>query len=144
MLAEREAKRLEQGFGMLIVGGRGADGDVHPPHRRHPVEIDLGEDELLGHPEAVVAAAIEGPRVEAAEVPDARDGDGQEPVEELPHPVAPHRHRGPHRHPLTDLESGDRLPGLVEARLLTGDERKLVEGRLDRLAVGRRLRRLPC
>ena len=66
---------------MLIVGGSGADGDIHPPHRLHPIEIYLGENELLGHPKAVVAATIEGPRIEAPEVSNARDGDGQQAIE---------------------------------------------------------------
>src|SRR5215210_6248368 len=56
---EWEAERGEQ-RAALIVGAAGRhDRDVHAAHRVDLVVVDLGEDELLGDAERVVAAAVE-------------------------------------------------------------------------------------
>src|SRR5260370_1116334 len=79
-------------------------------------------------------------RVEAAEVPEPGQGNRQQAVEELPHPVPPERHLGADRHALAQLEAGDRAPGLRHHRLLAGDDPQLVHciveglGFLDGLA----------
>ena len=58
-----------------------------------------------------------------------------EPVEELPHPVAPQGDLGADGVALAELEAGDRLLGLGDERLLAGDDgqvadRTLEQGRL--------------
>src|SRR5579875_3129959 len=63
---EGHAQRLQQGERLLVGGGGGGDRDVHAPHLIDLVVVDLGEDDLLAHPQRVVAAAVEGPRVEPA------------------------------------------------------------------------------
>jgi hypothetical protein len=57
--------------------------------------------------------AVERPGVQAAEVADTRERDRQQPVEELPHPVAAQGHLRADRHALAQLEAGDGLAGAV-------------------------------
>src|SRR4051812_5324237 len=120
--AEREPEGAQQGATLVVGAGGRADGDVHAAHRVDLVVIDLREDQLLGDTERVVAAPVERPRVEAAEVTDARDREADEPVVELPHPVAAQRHLGADRVALAELEAGDRLLGPGDHRLLAGDD----------------------
>src|SRR5688572_29526034 len=87
-LSERHAEAAQELAPLLVGRRRGHESDVHPVDLRHLVVVDLREDDLLGQPERVVAAPVEGARAHAAEVADARDGDRDEPVEELPHPRA--------------------------------------------------------
>src|SRR5205807_3687052 len=102
--SEREAEGGKQGVALGIGVGGGADGDVHAPDGVDLVVVDLGEDQLLGDTERVVAAAIERSRREAPEVADTRDGDADEAIEELPHPVAAQRDLGPDGIALPELE----------------------------------------
>src|SRR5690606_33316914 len=118
----------------VVVGGR-TDRDVHPPGGGDIIEVDLGEDELLGDSECVVATAVERPRVEAPEVTNAGDGHRQQPVEELPHPVAAQGDRGTDGSAFPELETGDRLTSRVDSRLLARDEGELVGRLLDDLAI---------
>ena len=55
------------------------------------VGVDLGEDDLFGQAQAVVAMAVEAIGVNAAEVADTRQGDRDQPIEELVHPQAAER-----------------------------------------------------
>ena len=57
--AEREAEGVEQGPTLGVGACGGDDGDVHAPGGVDLVVVDLGEDELLGDAEGVVAAAVE-------------------------------------------------------------------------------------
>src|SRR4051794_12917753 len=98
---EREAEGVEQRLAFGISASGGDDRDVHAAGGVDPVVIDLGEDQLLGDAERVVAAAVELRR-QAPEVADARDGDADEAIEELPHPIAPQRHLGADRVALTE------------------------------------------
>jgi hypothetical protein len=115
-------------------GGRD-DGDVHPAHRVDVVVVDLGEHELLGEPEGVVAVAVEGVGLQAAEVAHARQGDRQQPVEELPHAVAAQGDLRADGHALAQLEAGDRLARPVDPGLLAGDRGQVAHGALERLRV---------
>src|SRR5436190_630274 len=72
----------------LVVGCGGHDGDVHASRTVDSVLVDLVEHHLLGEAEGVVAPTVELPRVEPPEVTDTRQRQGQQAVEELPHPVA--------------------------------------------------------
>src|SRR5829696_976531 len=132
---EGHAQLAEEHVGLLVGGGRRGDGHVQPAHLVDRVVVDLGEDDLLADAQGVVAAAIEGARVEPAEVADARDGDRDEAVEELVHARAAKRDADPHRHALAQLEGGDRLPRAAHAGLLAGDGGQLLGGGLEHLRV---------
>ena len=56
-------------------------------------------------------------------------------VEELPGAVAAQRDVGADRHALAQLELRDRLAGLGDLRLLTGDQREVLDGTVDDLGV---------
>src|SRR3954447_15650114 len=107
-LPEGEPERFEQCAGFLVVFGRRYDRDIHAPDPYDLVVLDLGEDQLLGHAERVVARAVHLRR-QPAEVADARERDRQQPVEELPHPVTAERYLRADRLPLAELEVRDRL-----------------------------------
>src|SRR5436190_19627730 len=110
-LREREAELLQQRATLLVSGRSGDDGDVHAAAAVDLVLVDLVEHDLLGETEGVVALAVELLRAETTEVTDARERERQQPVEELPHPVASQRDVGADRHALTQLELRDRLAG---------------------------------
>src|SRR5271168_3595320 len=59
LLLEREPEGDEEGAALHVVVGGGADGDVHAADVVDAVVVDLGEDELLGDPEGVVAPPVE-------------------------------------------------------------------------------------
>src|SRR5690606_18334222 len=136
---EREAEELQQRPALLVVGRRGDDRDVHAAQ---PVDlglVDLVEHQLLGEAEGVVAPAVELLRREAAEVTDARQREREQPVQELPHPVAAQGHVRADRHALTKLELRDRLAGPGDRRPLTGDRGEVADRALDELRVTGRL-----
>src|SRR5207302_11484052 len=56
---EGKAEGGHEGPSFGVGAGGGADGDVHPPHGVDVVVVDLGEDELLGDAERVVAVPVE-------------------------------------------------------------------------------------
>ena len=68
---------LELGAHGLVLSG-GADDDVHTTDLVDLVVLDLGEDQLLLDAQAVVAAAVKGVGVDAAEVADAGQGRSEE------------------------------------------------------------------
>src|ERR1700722_7866835 len=131
LLPEREPECDEKGWGLLVGPGCGADCYVHAPCRVDAVVVDLGEDQLFVHSERVVAVTVERPRREPTEVADPRDRKCDEPVQELPSPVATHRHLHPDVHPLTELETGDRLSGACDQGFLAGDHLEVTNGALD-------------
>src|SRR5689334_23066346 len=92
LLAEREIEGFEQGLALLVVLRRRGDRDVHSPELVDLVVLDFRENDLFLDAEAEIAAAVERTRVDAAEVTDARDRDGDQPVEELPHALAAQGH----------------------------------------------------
>src|SRR5690606_18712296 len=101
---EGEPEPLEQAA-PLLVGGRGRDDrDVHPALAVDLVRVDLVEHDLLGQAEGVVALPVELLRGKAPEVADPRQRQGEQPVEELPHPVVAQRHAGADRLALAQLE----------------------------------------
>src|SRR5882672_10757832 len=118
---EREAERREQRARLVVGLGGGVDGDVHPADRVDLVVLDLGENDLFLHAEAVVPASVESAVGDAAEVANARDGDVDQPVEELVHASAAQRHHAADREVGADLEVGDRLARFRHHRLLAGD-----------------------
>src|SRR3984885_2631068 len=121
LLSERKAERCQERPSFLVGACGRDDGDVHAARRVDLVVVDLGEYQLLGHPEGVVAAAVERPGGQPSEVSDTRNGQTQQAVEELPGPVAPQGRLDPDGLALTQLEAGDRLLGPGDDRLLAGD-----------------------
>jgi hypothetical protein len=80
---------------------------------------------------------VEAPGVEAAEVADAGDGDRDEPIEELPHAVAPQRDLGADGVALAQLEARDRLAGPGDQRLLSGDHGEVALRSLEQRGLRR-------
>src|SRR5258706_723534 len=133
---ERETERGEQRTRFVVGLGGGIDRDVHAANRVDLVVVDLGEDDLLFHTEAVVAAAVERAVGHASEVADARDGDVDQPIEELVHARAAQSHHAAHRKVSARLEVGDRFPRLGHHRLLAGDLGHVRHREVEHLLVG--------
>src|SRR5688572_26880244 len=132
---EREAERGQQAS-CLVVGGRGRhDRDVHASDLRHLVVVDLREDQLLGHAHRVVAMPVERARSHAPEVADTRKSERYQAVVELPHAVAAQRDLRADRHTFAQLETCDRLAGLGDDGLLTGDDREVVDRGVEHARV---------
>src|SRR4051812_11237459 len=136
---ERQAESLQQCARLFVGLGAGRDRHVEASNLLDCVVVDLGKDDLLADAERVVAAAVERTRVEPAEVADARQGNRDEPVEELVHACAAKRDLRADRHALADLELRDRLRRLADLRALAGDDRQLVHRGVELLGVGLRL-----
>src|SRR5579875_143520 len=139
LLPEGEPEGVEEGAPLGVVAGRGADRDVHPTCGIDAVVVDLGEDELLAQPEGVVAPAVEGAGGQAPEVPDARDGQRDQPVEELPRPIPAQGDLGADGHPLAQLEAGDGLAGAGHHGLLARDDLEVAYRSLDQRGLLGRL-----
>src|SRR5690606_29951815 len=110
-------------------------GHVHAPYPVDLVLVDLVEDRLLGEPEGVVAVAVQLAAVQPAEVADPRQRGRQQPVEELPHPVAAERDPRADRHPRAQLELRDGLAGAPDLGTLAGDRGQVADRALEHLAV---------
>src|SRR5580765_6307857 len=133
---ERQPEPREARAGLLVVRRSRRDRDVEAANLVDAVVVDLRKDDLLADAERVVPAAVERVGAEPPEVANARQGDRDEPVEELPHPLAAQRDAHADRHAVADLELRDRLPGAAHLRALAGDDRQLLEGGVDLLGVG--------
>src|SRR5579875_3049523 len=135
VLRERHADRLQEGEGLLVGRCRRGDRDVESADLIDLVVVDLREDDLLADPEGIVAAAVEGARVEAAEVADPRDRHRHEAVEELVCALVAQGDGHADRHALADLELGDRLARAADARPLAGDGGQLLDRGIEHLGV---------
>src|SRR5665213_946489 len=139
VLLEGEAEQAKQ-RAPLVVGVRRRDHrDVHATEAIDPVLVDLVEHDLLSETERVVAVAVELARRQAAEVANTRQGECEQPVEELPHPVVSQGDVATDRHVLAQLELGDRLLRPGDLRLLTGDRGQVADRSVDHLRVASRL-----
>src|SRR5689334_3927807 len=120
----------------LVVGAGGRD-DRHlePAQLVDLVVVDLREHDLLAQTERVVAASVEAVDLDAAKVADARQGDVQELVQEVPHAPAPQRRLDAHRLARPELERGDGLPGLDQLGLLAADGGDVTHRGVQRLVV---------
>src|SRR3954454_4730051 len=136
---ERQAQPQEERPRLLVVLGGGRDRDIEAADLVDAVVVDLGEDDLLADADRIVAATVEGARVEPAEVADPRQRDRDQPVDELPHPVAAQRHARADRHPLAELELGERLLRPAHLRPLARDDRELLDRGVEDLRLGLRL-----
>src|SRR5690606_37215083 len=135
VLPERQADQLQQPPGFLVGLRGGHNRHVHPPRLVDLHVVDLREDDLVAQAERVVAAPVEAARRNAAEVAHARQGNRNEPVEELVHPLAAQRHHHADRHALAEPELRDRLLRARDGRLLARDLRQLLGAGLDDLRV---------
>src|ERR1700689_1118897 len=68
LLSERKAERCQERPSFLVRACGRDNGDVHAAGRVDLVVVDFGEDQLLGHPERVVAVAVERPGGKPSEV----------------------------------------------------------------------------
>src|SRR5229473_7568557 len=87
-LSERHAETRQQAARLVVVAGRGHDGDLEPAQLVDLVVVDLREHDLLAQAERVVAAAVEAVWVHAAEVANAGQRDIEQLVQEVPHAPA--------------------------------------------------------
>ena len=132
---ERKAELAEQGISLLVGRSRRNEGDLHAEDLGDLVDVDLREDDLLADAQGVVALAVEL-LVDALEVADTRQGDGDQTLEELVHLRVAQRHAHADGHALTQLEVRDILARTGLDGLLTGDERQLGFGHVDEFLVG--------
>src|SRR5690348_244813 len=132
-VSERELEAGEQCLG-FFVGLRGRrDADVQPTKRVDFVVVDFGENDLLFHTDVVVAATVERTTRHTTEVTHARQGHGNETIEEFEHRLTTQRDYRADRVTLADLEAGDCLAGLRHDGLLTCDLRQIAHGVFDDL-----------
>jgi len=129
----------EQSARLVVRFRGGGDADVEPPQNVDLVVLDLREDDLLLHAEAVVAAAVECAARDAAEVTDTRDRHGDQTIEELVHAPPAQCHHAPDRKPLADLERRDRFLGFGDHGSLAGDLGEIGDRVVQDFLVRRRL-----
>ena len=120
-VAEREFESTQQGATFIIRTGSGGQGNVQTTQSIHLVVVDFREDDLLFHAHAVVATTIEGLGIQAAEVTHARQGDGQQTIQELVHTLTAQSYFNADRPALTNLEACNRLTGISHNDFLTGN-----------------------
>src|SRR5882757_1372612 len=109
LLPEREVESLEQCSAVTVIDRRRRNRDVHAPDLINLVVLDLGENNLFLHAQAVVALAVERARRNAAEVTDAGHGNVDQPVKELVHASSTQCHLRADGESRTQLEGCDRL-----------------------------------
>src|SRR5271165_4147570 len=124
---ERHSEEAEQVPSLVVGPGGGDERDVEPHALLHVVDSDLRKDGEVGDTQVVVALAVElrGP---PSEVADGGQGDRKEPVEELPHRVAPQRDVAADDLVLLQLEVRDGLAALAQNRLLAGYQAQVALG----------------
>jgi hypothetical protein len=126
LVLEGESELLEQSVAFFVGVSRGNEGDVHTHEFGDVVDVDFGEDDLLGDAEGIVTAAVEF-TFDTLEVADTGQSYANEAFEELVHFVATQSYAYTDRHFLTNLEVGDVLLREGLYGLLTGDSCKLVD-----------------
>src|ERR1017187_753155 len=60
LLSKRHAHVFQQGARLVVIAGRGHDGNVHAFHLLDLGVINLREDQLIAYAEGEIAASIEG------------------------------------------------------------------------------------
>src|SRR5205085_11347966 len=103
---EGEIEQAQQLARLLIRLRGGGYDDIHAPDLVDLIVIDLGEDDLFLEAHGVIASAIEGTRIEAAEVAHARQRDRHQTIEKLVHALAAQRDLAADRHAFAQLELG--------------------------------------
>lgn len=106
-ISEGHTEKGEE-FASLFVGmGGGGDDDVQAADFIDFIVVDFGEDELFLDAEGVIASAVEGIGVDAAEVSDAGEGDIHELIEEIIHTGTAQGDFATDSHTLTEFPSGE-------------------------------------
>ena len=132
---EGSAQKRQQLLGLLVGGSGGADADVHTTDLVHLVILDLRENQLLLQAEGVVAAAVEGIGVDAAEVTDTGQRHAEQTVQELVHLIAAEGDLHADGLAFTHLEVSHALAGLAGDGLLAGDGGDVLADGFDFLGV---------
>src|SRR5690606_38736134 len=120
-VAEREVEGAQQGTTFVIRTGGGGQGDIQTAQRIDFVVIDFREDDLLFHTHAVVATTVEGLGIQAAEVTHARQGDGQQTIQELVHAITAQGNLDADRPTFTNLEACNGFAGVGHDGFLASD-----------------------
>src|SRR5437764_10091774 len=118
---ERHAQLQQQRAALVVRLRGGHDRHLEAAQLVDLVVVDLGEDDLLAQPERVVAAAVEPVGADPPEVTDARQGDGDQLLQEVPHPAAAQGGPDADGHAGAELEGRHRLARLDHDLLLAGD-----------------------
>src|SRR5690606_22256635 len=130
-----EVEGAQQGATFIVRTGGGGQGDVQTTQSIDLVVIDFREDDLLLNTHAVVATTVEGLGIQAAEVTHARQGDGEQAIQEFVHAIATQGHLDTDRPALTNLEASNGLAGEGHDGLLAGDLFQVGNGIFDDLLV---------
>ena len=121
------------------LSSRGHKGDVHSLGAWKLVWIQFGKHQLFGQSQAVVAVAVEGVRVQPAKVTDTRQGQRNQAIEELVHPLA--AQASPCSRSASLRAGGNRrstFASLRDDRLLAGDLRQRGDGVFQVFLLGDR------
>src|SRR4029077_19964844 len=92
LVGKRHVEPFEKGLCFRVGPRRRDNDDVHSTHRIYTVVIDLGEDDLLSEAESEIAASVEAPSRDAAEVAHPRQRHRDQTVEEFVHTLPPQGH----------------------------------------------------
>src|ERR1700712_3015587 len=118
---EREFKGGEQSFRFVVGLCGGRDADVHAAQRVNLVIFDLRENDLFLDTDIVVAATVERTAIHTTEVTHARQGHGDETIEEFVHAGTAQGDHRTDRITFADLETSDSFARLGGYRLLAGN-----------------------
>src|SRR5579859_1711766 len=135
LLPERHSHVFQQRPCLIIIGGRGHDGDVHALHAVDLGVVNLRKDQLVAQAKGKIAAPVKALAAHATKVAHAGQGHIDETIEELVHAVSTQRHHGADRHALAHLEGSNRFLGPGDHRLLPGNLAQLVHRRVQHLGV---------
>src|SRR6476660_5703732 len=87
-VAERHSHLTQERFGFLVRLRGGHDGNIKSDVALDFIELDLGEDRLVGNAERVVAVPVERFRRNASEIADARQRRFDEALQKFIHMLA--------------------------------------------------------
>ena len=108
--------------------GGGGDDDVQAADFIDFIVVDFGEDELFLDAEGVIASAVEGIGIDAAEVSDAGESDIHELIEEIEHTGAAQGDFATDSHTFAEFPSGEGLACASNDGFLTGDGGEVGDG----------------
>src|SRR5476649_2691873 len=124
-LPEREVESAQKGARLVVGFRRRANDHVETQYAFSLIVVDFREHDMFLDSHRVVAMTIETLRVERAKIPDSREGDRDQAVEELIHAGLAQGNLRSDRHVLAHLECRDRLAGVGYDRLLARDQGKI-------------------
>lgn len=89
LLFKGHTQQLKQIGGHGIVWGGGDNRNIHTLNKLHAVQVYLRKNDLLANTHGIITPAIKGLTGQSAEIPDSRDGNGYQAVQEFPHTGSP-------------------------------------------------------